>query len=216
MQPTSNVSASDHWQRVYSEKPPDQVSWYQPVPAISLELIGDASGILIDIGGGASSLVDHLIDRPGVKVVVVDIAARALEHARARLGTKADRAGWIVSDVTGPLAELKSASVDVWHDRAVFHFLTTPEARLAYAKNLARILRPGGRAIIATFGPDGPERCSGLPVTRHDPDSVAAEMRRSGLDFTLIDSRCESHTTPWGSTQRFSYAVLRAPGSNGP
>lgn len=211
--PDAHSPSAAHWNRVYTEKSPTAVSWYQPAPTLSLELIDAAARpplTVLDAGGGASALVDRLVARPDVQVIVIDIAARAFDHARSRLGAPADRVRWIEADITGPLSGLADTSVDIWHDRAVFHFLTTPEARLAYMRNLARILRPHGTAIIATFAPDGPEKCSGLPVCRHDAASIVAEAQRSGRPFELMDSRREQHTTPWGSLQSFVYAVLRS------
>ncbi|MBL9140883.1 MAG: class I SAM-dependent methyltransferase [Phycisphaerae bacterium] len=200
-----------HWQRVYLDKAPTAVSWYQAVPTRSLALIDAAApSTVVDVGGGASTLVDHLIARPGVQVCVVDIAAAALELDRARLGAHASaRVRWIEADATGPLAQLADAWADVWHDRAVFHFLATPEQRLAYARNVARVLKPGGTAIVAAFAPDGPEKCSGLPVCRHDAASIAAELSRSGRAFAVAQSQREEHVTPWGAVQAFEYAVLR-------
>lgn len=207
-----------HWQRVYAEKSPTAVSWYQAVPVMSLALIESAAAQcavagplrVIDVGGGASTLVDHLLRRAETEVCVVDIAAAALEHARLRLGAEAAaRVRWIESDVTGPMDAVADGWADVWHDRAVIHFLTTAEARLNYARNLARVLRPGGTAIIAAFAPDGPEKCSGLTVQRHDAASIVAELSSAGRAFTLVEEQREEHTTPWGSKQRFVYAVLR-------
>jgi ubiquinone/menaquinone biosynthesis C-methylase UbiE len=211
-------AAQSHWQRVYTEKTPTGVSWYQPVPERSLSLIEtvgtrcEAPGPLrvIDVGGGASTLVDSLLQRIETQVCVVDIAAAALEHARARIGPElAARVRWVETDVTGPMDGVADGWADVWHDRAVFHFLTSPQERLAYARSLVRVLKPGGAVIIATFAPDGPERCSGLAVQRYDAASIAAELSVAGRAFTLVDSQREEHTTPWGSVQRFVYAVLR-------
>lgn len=209
-----------HWQRVYAEKTPESVSWYQPMPSMSLGLIEAAAGRgepvetarIVDIGGGASTLVDCLLRMPCAEICVVDIAARAMEHARERLkaeGIDASRVRWVEADATGPLSEIGDAWADVWHDRAVFHFLTAPDARLAYARNFARVLKPGGTAVIAAFAPDGPERCSGLPVCRHDAATIAVECSRAGRAFTVIGEHREEHATPWGSVQRFIYAVLK-------
>jgi SAM-dependent methyltransferase len=209
----------EHWSRVYAEKDPQEVSWYQQSPAMSLTLIKAAiAGIysqaarplhILDVGGGASTFVDSLLDDPDIEPCVLDITARAFDHARARLGRRADRARWIEADATGGLAEIDSSWADVWHDRAVFHFLTTPQARFAYAKNLARILRPGGAAIVSTFAPDGPTKCSGLEVCRHDGASILRELTRGGAVLTLEKEKREQHTTPWGADQSFVYVVLR-------
>jgi ubiquinone/menaquinone biosynthesis C-methylase UbiE len=221
----TDLAAQAHWQKVYTDKSPTAVSWFQHVPERSLTLIDSAISStapdgnrepgqplrILDMGGGASTLVDHLLQRPDIEVCVIDIAARALALARSRLGDEAaSQVRWIHADATGPLAEVPDAWADIWHDRAVFHFLITPEARLAYARNLARIVKPGGSAIIATFAPDGPEKCSGLPVCRHDAPSIAAEISRSGREFTLVEHHREEHVTPWGSVQSFVYASLRS------
>jgi len=215
-----------HWQKVYSEKPPTGVSWYQEVPSRSLKLIesfGKASEVegakqplrVIDVGGGASALADHLLQLPDVEVCVVDIAARAIELSRERLGAEGaaherkGRVRWVEADVTGPMEEITDGWADVWHDRAVFHFLMSKTEQAAYATNLARVLRPGGTAIIAGFSPDGPERCSGLPVQRRDAAAIAAEVSVAGRPFKLVDSYKEEHKTPWGTVQAFVYAVLQ-------
>lgn len=211
----------EHWERVYAEKDPAKVSWFQAVPARSLEridaaLAGAPAPIpagrpwrVLDVGGGASSLVDHLARRPDVETCVIDISARALETAKLRLGDDAARVRWIEADIAGPLADVSDDWADVWHDRAAFHFLTDPDDRVMYAANLARILRPGGAAIIAAFAPDGPTTCSGLPVQRHDGASIRREFERAGAAFTIEHEGRETHTTPSGSTQSFIYATLR-------
>jgi SAM-dependent methyltransferase len=215
-----DFSAKSHWRKVYTEKAAAAVSWYQSVPRQSLLLIDAAAAErdatpegafrIIDIGAGASTLVDHLVRRPNTEICAVDIAPEALALARARIAVElAPRIHWLEGDVALPLEGVAPGWADVWHDRAVFHFLTAPPQRLAYAQNLARILKQGGTAIIATFAPDGPERCSGLPVCRHDAESIAAEVCRSGRAFTLIGAAREEHLTPWGSVQPFVYAVLR-------
>lgn len=212
----------EHWDQVWTTKPPTGVSWYQDVPRRSLALIREAiaertaqeAWRVIDVGGGASALVDHLVAEDRVEVCVVDIAAAALEHTRARLGDRAGRARLVAADITRPLEEIEAGWADIWHDRAVFHFLTTPEARGAYAANVARVLKPGGAAIIATFALDGPEKCSGLPVCRHDGASIVRELNAGGAAVRLLDEQREEHSTPWGSRQMFTYAVLerREPG----
>lgn len=219
------LTAQAHWQRVYTEKAPTAVSWYQSRPQRSLALIERAAGLLedngarrageplrvLDVGGGASTLVDALAARPSTETMVVDIAQGALNHAQARLGSEsAARVRWVTADVTGLLADVPAGWAHIWHDRAVLHFLTTPAQQYAYARNLARVLAPGGLAIIASFAPDGPEKCSGLPVCRHDGGSIAAAVRSAGRTLTLIDEQREEHTTPWGSVQRFTYALLRS------
>ena len=197
-----------HWESVYASRDEDDVSWYQARPAMSLELIARAAGgrgkeaAIIDAGGGASRLVDHLLDAGYADVTVLDIAAPALEKARARLGARARQARWIEADL---LNWRPGRPYDVWHDRAVFHFLTEAADRRRYVEVLKAALKPGGQAVIATFAPDGPEKCSGLPVMRHSPESIAAEL---GEAFALIEARDEHHTTPAGRAQHFNYARL--------
>lgn len=209
------MSTRDHWQRVYEEKDPEQVSWYQEHPRVSLELIERAILMdemkpagktrIVDIGGGASQLVDHLITREGFDVTLVDLAESALALTRRRLGEKASQVQWIAADLTQPLPEQEP--FDLWHDRAVFHFMTTDADRRAYLENLKRWLRSGGVAIIATFGPEGPEKCSGFAVQRYSTEELSKAL---GEGYEVIESRSESHLTPWGSEQAFNYVVLRA------
>ena len=200
-------SRQSHWENVYTSKGEDQVSWFQETPALSLELIELAgarpnSGI-IDIGGGASRLVDHLLSRGYADVTVLDLSAAALAAARSRMGEAADRVTWIAADVT---QWEPSRSYDVWHDRAAFHFLNLAEDQQAYVSRLRRALRPGGHAIIGTFALDGPERCSGLAVSRYDAERLAATL---GRGFELIDSRRHEHVTPWGAAQKFQFSTFR-------
>ncbi|MFU8806302.1 MAG: class I SAM-dependent methyltransferase [Bradymonadaceae bacterium] len=203
------MSDQNHWQRVYEEKSADAVSWYQERPALSLELIKkvwSGPGMkLVDIGGGASTLVDHLLEEGGFEVTVVDLAEAALETSRRRLGERAEDVQWLAADLTKPLP--LNDVFDIWHDRAVFHFMVEAADRQAYLANLRRHLRPGGVAILATFGSDGPERCSGLAVRRYEPDELAMVL---GDDFELIETRSEVHQTPWGSGQSFRYVVFMA------
>ena len=196
-----------HWQRVYETKDTDAVSWYQAHPRLSLELI-ELSGVgkdarIVDAGGGASVLVDHLLAAGYADITVLDIAPAALAAAQERLGDDAGRVNWVAADV---LAWRPEAPFDLWHDRAVFHFLTEEDDRRRYVKTLRHALKPGGQVIIATFAPDGPEKCSGLPVMRHDAASIAATL---GDGFTLIEQRDEHHRTPAGKEQHFVYARLR-------
>lgn len=196
-----------HWDDVYRTKGETSVSWFQETPAPSLELMAlvgaTRRSAIIDIGGGASRLVDCLVSRGYEDVTVLDLSAAALTHARTRLGDRADRVAWIVADVT---AWEPSRTYDVWHDRAAFHFLTEPADRAAYVDRLRRALRHGGHAIIGTFAPDGPEKCSGLPVARHDATSLATLL---GTGFVLVDTRRHEHATPWGATQRFQFSTFR-------
>jgi SAM-dependent methyltransferase len=190
-----------HWDGVYAAKQPDEVSWFQRSPTVSLTLIG-ATGIasdapIVDVGGGASTLVDHLLADGYTHLTVVDIAAAALDASRHRLGARAAGIDWVVADV---IAWRPAARFALWHDRAVFHFLTDERDRRGYLAGLEAGLRPGGIAIISTFAIDGPERCSGLPVQRYSPDTLAAEL---GPGFALEQSVTEDHVTPVGRTQRF-------------
>jgi SAM-dependent methyltransferase len=200
------MERADHWNRVFTTKAEQDVSWFEPFPETSLELL-DAAGIthescVLDVGGGDSHLVDALAARGFDCLAVLDVSRAALERARARLGAFARTPIWIEADVTGHWT-LKP--MDVWHDRAVFHFLTSTDDRAQYKRQLLQTLRPGGTAIVATFAPDGPERCSGLPVQRYSPEQLRAEL---GPAFTLRQSRPHLHTTPWGSTQAFQYSRL--------
>ncbi|OCO99010.1 MULTISPECIES: class I SAM-dependent methyltransferase [unclassified Ensifer] len=195
-----------HWDNAYQSKGEAGVSWYEDTPAVSLDLIRKhatiATSSLIDIGGGASRLVDALLDEGMKAVAVLDLSPAALEAARARLGGRAGQVDWIAADVTGWTPE---RTYDIWHDRAAFHFLTDPVDRAAYVKRLTAAVAPGGHAIIATFAPDGPERCSGLPVVRYDPAALAETI---GLSFRLVEHVMHQHTTPWNSTQSFQFSVL--------
>lgn len=198
----------DHWQTIYATKPAAEVSWYQASPQPSLQAIArSGAGVdagLIDVGGGASLLVDALLERQWSDLTVLDVSAAALEVARqrlagSRLGNRAARVAWIVADITAWQPE---RTYDVWHDRAVFHFLTDPDDRRAYQRALAAGLVPGGHLIIATFAADGPERCSGLPVQRYSPAALAAEL---GTRYDLVESWSEDHRTPAGGVQRFNW-----------
>lgn len=200
-----------HWDNVYATKGEVEVSWFQDSPAISLDMIRAAcpnhDAAIIDIGGGASRLVDHLLQDGYRDLAVLDLSANALEAARKRIGAIASTVGWIVADAT---AWQPAKIYDVWHDRAAFHFLTDPRDRAAYVKRLRSAVAPGGQVIIATFAPDGPERCSGLPVQRHDSASLAAEL---GPEFELVETRREVHHTPWNSTQAFQFSRFKRLGS---
>lgn len=197
-----------HWQQVYGEKAPTEVSWYQPVPEKSLRLIL-GTGVartepVLDVGCGASTLVDHLHAGGYTDITVMDISARALERSRARLGESADAMKWIESDVTAFEPQRRYA---LWHDRAVFHFLTDASDRDKYVGVVERALKPGGYFVLATFGPDGPERCSGLEIQRY---GIGQLQELFGARFKLGGYELEQHVTPMGSTQQFLYSWWQA------
>jgi SAM-dependent methyltransferase len=202
------MQSKDHWEAVYATKPSTEVSWYQLAPTLSLawirqlDLPADAS--IADIGGGASTLVDHLLSAGFHHVTVVDLAGHALAAARARLGAKAASVRWIEGDVTHPV--LPASSVDLWHDRAVFHFLTDQKDREAYVAQARRAIRANGQLIIATFAPDGPTHCSGLPVARYDAAALHAEFAPA---FDLVAHATEVHMTPAGHAQSFLYCRFK-------
>jgi SAM-dependent methyltransferase len=200
----------DHWNQVWDTADPDRVSWFEPCPESSLDLIessslGRAAGI-IDVGGGASLLTRRLLDAGYTDLTVLDISDTGLAAGRGRLGPIAPSVEWIHADVR---CFEPPRTWDLWHDRAVFHFLTREEDRAAYLATLGRALAADGQAILATFGPEGPTRCSGLEVRRYSPELLVAEF---DLDFRLEESLIEAHTTPAGATQQFLYARLRRSG----
>jgi Methyltransferase domain len=196
-----------HWDRTYAAKAEEQVSWFQARPALSLRLIGEAAAVkaapAIDVGGGASRLADALLDEDYSDITVLDISEQALARAKSRLGSRAERIGWIVADVTDWRPE---RHWQVWHDRAVFHFLTTVDAQDSYLSALTQATVPGSSVIIATFALTGPEKCSGLPVRRYSAETLA---ERLGGGFALYDSAQERHPTPFGTSQDFTYAAFR-------
>jgi ubiquinone/menaquinone biosynthesis C-methylase UbiE len=202
MQPKS------HWERLYRTKRPTEVSWYQPEARISAQLIKrvapDTSARIIDVGGGASTLVDGLLDAGYDHVTVLDFSAVALEAARSRLGLRAKLVTWLEADALE--ARLPAAGYDVWHDRAVFHFLTEESDRRRYVERTIRAVRPGGHVIVATFSDKGPTHCSGLDVVRYAPEQLHAEF---GSGFTLLESTSEDHVTPAGTIQAFVYCLCR-------
>ncbi len=203
----SDFNRQAHWEGVYSKKKSTEVSWYQQHPERSFELIKatgvDPSASIIDIGGGASTLVDLLLDAGYQNLSVLDIAHGAIEQAKSRLGRSkiewADKVEWLEQDITRFIAE---ESFDVWHDRAVFHFLTDADDRLSYVEAMSNALKPGGHAIVATFNLDGPEKCSGLDVVRYSPETMSAIL---GEGFQLVETRSEKHETPGGASQSFVY-----------
>ncbi len=203
----SGTARQVHWQTVYRSKGETDVSWFEAEPAVSLDLVARAGtppeAAVIDIGGGASRLVDHLLDRGFADVTVLDLSEAALAAARARLGGRAAQVQWIVADAT---TWTPPRRYHLWHDRAAFHFLTEPADRTAYMARLRQAIAPGGHVVIGTFAPDGPARCSGLPVIRHDADSLAAAL---GPGFVLVDTRRQAHVTPSGPVQRFQFCTFR-------
>lgn len=198
------MSRKEHWENVYAAKRDDELSWTQADPGTSLMLIKEAAphGKVIDVGGGTSVLSDRLLDA-GYAVTVLDISQAALDRAQQRLGARAARARWIAADVT---AAGELGTFDVWHDRAVFHFLTDAADRRQYAALAERSIPAGGHLVIGTFALDGPEKCSGLPVERYDGKKLAAEL---GAGFVLQREIAETHLTPWGKPQQFQYSVFR-------
>jgi 2-polyprenyl-3-methyl-5-hydroxy-6-metoxy-1,4-benzoquinol methylase len=200
----STAERQAHWQNVYQTKGDRDVSWFQESPTISLDLVR-AKGVgpdasIIDVGGGASRLVDALIFEGFRSVTVLDLSENALSITRDRLGAHAERVNWIAADVT---TWQPTQSYEVWHDRAAFHFLTDPHDRTAYAECIRKAVRPGGHVIIGTFAPDGPQRCSGLPVVRHDAASLGDML---GPTFRLVETRRHDHQTPSGTNQRFQFS----------
>lgn len=203
------MTGKTHWEHVYQTKAVDQVSWYRPHLDTSLKLIEGASpersSAIIDVGGGEATLVDDLIAHGYADVTVLDISTTAIDVAKTRLGAAAASVHWLAGDITD--VELAPARYDLWHDRAVFHFLTNADDRAAYVRQVARSVKHGGHVIVATFGPEGPEKCSGLDVVRYDAGSLHHEF---GPKFRLLDSVTELHETPWGAPQQFMYCFCRA------
>jgi len=202
------MDSKNHWEDFYRSKAPNVVSWYRPHLDISLTLIceavSDRNAAIIDVGGGESTLVDDLLQRGYRNLTVLDISAAALNATKQRLGSLAEQITWVESDIT--VVDLPEHRYDVWHDRAVFHFLTEPSQRGAYTHALTKALKPGGRVVIATFGPLGPNRCSGLDVRRYDDQQLSDEF---GPGFELVTSTLEDHHTPAGSSQQFLYCSFR-------
>ncbi len=202
------MDTKEQWDRLYRARSPTEMSWYQPEARLSLALIRrvapDRTTPVIDVGGGASTLVDGLLDSRYESVTVLDVAPAALALAGRRLGERASRAFWLVADVLD--APLRDAAFGVWHDRAVFHFLTNPIDREHYVAQARRAVRPGGHLIVASFSLEGPEECSGLDVVRYSPASMHEEF---GQGFRLLDSVEEDHHTPAGRVQAFVYCLCR-------
>ena len=202
------MDARSHWENIYAAKAPNAVSWYRSHLETSLELIEKVaptrSPAIIDVGGGESTLVDDLVGRGYQNVSVLDVSSAAINFTKKRLGLMADSVDWIISDIT--TADLPANAYDVWHDRAVFHFLTTPEQRAAYVRQVRKAVKSGGHVLVSTFGAEGPTKCSGLEVVRYDAESLHAEF---GVRFQLLESVKELHETPFGTTQQFLYCLCR-------
>jgi len=202
------MQSKDHWEKVYSTKSTDAVSWFQPHADLSLDIIkatGVAPGAaIIDVGGGASMLVDDLLDNGYTNLTVMDLSATALATTKVRLGKRAYQVQWMEGDITKVF--LPEHHFDIWHDRAVFHFLTSQEERNAYVQQVFNSVKHGGHVIVATFSEDGPDQCSGLPVMRYSADGLHDEF---GEAFTLLSHRKEEHHTPAGTVQQFVYCYCR-------
>lgn len=202
------MSTRQHWDRIYGTKPADRVSWYSQHLEASLELIERTCprerAAIIDVGGGASTLADDLLARGYQNLTVLDISQTAIDITRKRLGADADRVHWRVGDITR--TDFQPAHFDLWHDRAVFHFLTDPAHRGAYVLAVLDAVKPGGHVILSTFGPEGPTKCSGLDVVRYDAASLLAEF---DWRLQLLDSFTQQHRTPFGTTQQFLYCLFR-------
>ncbi|MCR6480518.1 class I SAM-dependent methyltransferase [Variovorax sp. ZS18.2.2] len=204
------MQSKEHWEQVYTTKTTTGVSWFQAHASQSVQLIGQTGQAkdiaIIDVGGGASTLVDDLLGEGYSNLTVLDLSEAALSAAKARLGERehARDVTWLVGDITQ--VELAPHAYDVWHDRAVFHFLTAREEREAYVRAVLRAVKPGGQVIVATFAEDGPDKCSGLPVMRYSADGLHAEF---GAPFTLLKQEREEHHTPFGTVQKFIYCLCR-------
>lgn len=202
------MTTKSHWDHIYETKAPSRVSWYQEHAQLSLQFIQNAgvqkTAQIIDIGGGASTLVDDLLAAGFQHISVLDVAGTALQLARQRLGQRAGDVNWIEADITQ--ADLPAQSYDLWHDRAVFHFLTQAEDRQRYVQAVHRSVKQGGHVIVATFASDGPEHCSGLDVVRYSPESLHNEF---GQGFEVVQSTHETHHTPFATEQKFIYCYCR-------
>jgi SAM-dependent methyltransferase len=209
------MDVQNHWENIYAKKAPDAVSWYRPHLEISLDLIERAapnrSASIIDVGGGESTLVDDLLGRGYHNVTILDISQTAIDVTKKRLGRASENVRWLTADITK--ADLEPVGYDVWHDRAVFHFLTTTEDRVAYVRRASKAVKPGGHVIVSKFGPEGPTKCSSLDVVRYDAESLHNEF---GTRFHLLESSKELHRTPIGIVQQFLYCLCRVARDSGP
>jgi SAM-dependent methyltransferase len=202
------MNVRTHWDKIYAEKSQGTVSWYRPHLETSLKLIERAAPArpapIIDVGGGESTLVDDLLARGFQNVSVLDVSQTAVDVTKRRLGAASESVHWLVGDIT--TIKLEPCTYDVWHDRAVFHFLTSSDERIAYVGQVARAVKTGGHVIISTFGPEGPTKCSGLEVIRYDAESLHKEF---GARFHLLEKSKELHQTPFGTVQQFLYCFCR-------
>src|SRR6266571_2142102 len=202
------MDTKTHWEKVYTTKAPDAVSWYRPHLETSLALIMRAADArtasIIDIGGGESTLVDDLLTRGYRNITVLDVSQTAIDVTKRRLGPASERISWLVCDIVK--AELLPNAYEIWHDRAVFHFLTHVDDRMAYVRQVANAVKPGGHVLVGTFGPEGPTKCSGLDVVRYDAESLHKEF---GVRFRLLGSSKELHRTPFDTVQQFLYCFCR-------
>jgi len=202
------LERKSHWEKIYTTKAPTEVSWFQPHPETSLELIAgagiDKEAQIIDVGGGASTLIDDLLTKGFRHITVLDIASAALERSKFRLGDQANSVTWLEADITE--VTLPPFHYDLWHDRAVFHFLTDAKDRRKYVSTLEGSLKPGGHLIIAAFAHDGPKMCSGLDTMRYSPQELHHAV---GDKFRLLESVNELHPTPFGTEQKFTYCLLQ-------
>ena len=202
------MDAQSYWENIYGTKAPDAVSWYRPHLERSLDFIEHAapgrSASIIDVGGGESTLVDDLVVRGYRNITILDISQTAVDVTKKRLGSVSENVRWLIGDITS--TELEPYSYDVWHDRAVFHFLTAMDERISYVRQVAKSVKRGGHVIVSTFGPEGPTKCSGLDVVRYDAKSLHKEF---GVRFQLLGSSTELHRTPFGTAQQFLYCFCR-------
>lgn len=197
-----------HWENIYQTKGRDEVSWFREHLDTSLRMITNTGvhkdAAIIDVGAGNSTLVDDLLEAGFVDITGLDISTKAISDSKERLKTKADQVKWIAADITK--APLRANRYDLWHDRAVFHFLTNEDDRRKYVELVLRSLKLGGHIIVASFSLDGPKKCSGLDVVRYSPEKMHSEF---GESFRLVETVGEAHSTPFGTTQDFVYCYCR-------